>query len=32
VQDGEQMWLLCGACEDKFQKLETHFSNKVFRP
>lgn len=32
VQDGEKMELLCGACEDKFQKLETHFSNKVFRP
>lgn len=32
VQDGEKMELLCGTCEDKFQKLETHFSNKVFRP
>lgn len=32
VQDGESMDLLCGACEAKFQKFETPFSNKVFRP
>ena len=32
VQDGEKVDLLCDECESIFQKVETYFSNKVFRP
>lgn len=31
-QDGPKMELLCPSCEDKFSKLETLFSNKIFQP
>lgn len=32
TQDGPKIKLLCPDCEDTFSKLETKFSNDVFRP
>lgn len=32
VQDLTKKPFLCGACEDRFSKLETQFSNEVFLP
>lgn len=32
VQDGTKEYLLCGDCEDRFNKWETIFANKVFHP
>jgi hypothetical protein len=32
LQDGKKMHLLCSSCEDKFNKYETWFANKMFHP
>ena len=32
VQDGEKHYLLCGDCEDLFNKYETIFANTFFHP
>lgn len=32
IQDGDKQYLLCGECEDLFNKSETEFSKKVFLP
>lgn len=32
IQDGDKQYLLCGECEDLFNKSETLFANKVFHP
>lgn len=32
VQDGLKLYWLCNDCEQKFSKMETYFSNKIFRP
>lgn len=32
VQDGDKQYLLCGECEDLFNKSETEFANKIFHP
>ncbi len=32
VQDGFKVHLLCEACEQRFQKCETQFSEEVFKP
>ncbi len=31
-QDSEKHYLLCGECEDRFNRSETLFAEKVFRP
>lgn len=32
LQDGDKEYLLCGDCEDIFNKFETEFSKKIFHP
>lgn len=32
VQDGDKKYLLCGECEDLFNKSETEFAKKIFHP
>lgn len=32
LQDGDKQYLLCGKCEDRFNRAETTFANQVFYP
>lgn len=32
IQDGSKQYLLCGDCEDRFNKYETIFASNVFNP
>ena len=32
IQDGDKKYLLCGECEDLFNKSETEFSKRIFLP